>query len=147
MGTVLEKVKDANHFTTGYIFTEIKTQAVLNRLSNQKNNHSKCFVLHLHISSSTERGLACKYLLRLFWARAFLAWRHSSKGSIHSATQRGDAGLGLKSPSSSLPEGSQEVPSFSAGEWIAGPNRAGKRLAFAFLAFQFCLNLFSLQHR
>lgn len=35
MATVLEKVKDANHFT-GYIFTKIKTQSVVKRLSNQK---------------------------------------------------------------------------------------------------------------
>lgn len=31
VATVLEKVKDANHFTTSYVFTKIKTQSVVKR--------------------------------------------------------------------------------------------------------------------
>lgn len=64
----------------------------------------------------------------------------------HFATSRVPE-LGLESPSSSLPEGSREVPNLNVGEWIAGPNRARKRLAFAFLVSQFCINMFCLQHR
>lgn len=105
LATGLEKVKVVNHFTTGYVSTKIKSRPVVKRLSNQKE--LQCFVPHLHIGSSTERGLAC---VSFFWfgLGLFWAWGNSSKAGIHSATQQVPE-LGLKSVSSSFPEGSQGV--------------------------------------
>lgn len=116
---------------------------IVKRLSNKKE--LQCFVPHTHIGSSTERGLAGVYCF-CFGLGLFLAWGNSGKASIHSATQQVPE-LGLKSLSSSFPEGSQGVTNWSIGEKIVGPNGAGKGMAFIFLPFQFCINLFSLQYR
>lgn len=85
VATVLEKVKVTNHFTTGYICTKIKTQPVVKRLSNQKE--LQCFVPHLCIGSSTERGFSL-CLLFLFWVRAFFGMGKFRYSFCHPAGAR-----------------------------------------------------------